>query len=242
MNAEIRVGWRVGDGWAGKVSAISAILGPYNAEVFGVSEAEPLPDELLTVAQCLLMPADDLTNLLGGGGGDDDDGGDSGGGCGGGGCSGGGDGTGPRVPLEHDQSFARLVGVALRTAVDAALARYVQPREAVLPGEGPGENGEEVLARSARRRAAAATIVEGEMRALRATRRAASELMGAGGEAVPGGGGVGPPSRSGSDDDDASDAEAADNAMRPLRKRRRRAPPPRVLFADDDVHVPNAAE
>ena len=239
MNAEIRVGWRVGDGWAGKVSAISAILGPYNAEVFGVSEAEPLPDELLTVAQCLLMPADDLTKLLGGGGGDDDDGGDSGGGCGGGGCSGGGDGTGPRVPLEHDQSFARLVGVALRTAVDAALARYVQPREAVLPGEGPGE---EVLARSARRRAAAATIVEGEMRALRATRRAASELMGAGGEAALGGGGVGPPSRSGSDDDDASDGEAADNAMRPLRKRRRRAPPPRVLFADDDVHAPNAAE
>ncbi len=228
MNAEMRVGWRVGEGWAGKVSAISAILGPYNAEVFGVSEAEPLPDELLTVVQCLLMPADDLKNLLGGGddGGGDDDGG------GGGGCD--GDGTSPRMPLEQDQSFARLVGVALTTAVDAALARYSRPQEAEPPEEGPGE-GEEGSARRARRRAAAATIVEGEMRALRATRRAASELMGAGGEAAPAGGGARPPSRSGSDDDGASDGDEAADGMGAARKRRRRAPPPRILFADSPL-------
>ena len=43
------VRWRVGAGWAGKVEAVTAALRPYGG-VVGVSEAEPMPDQLLEVS------------------------------------------------------------------------------------------------------------------------------------------------------------------------------------------------
>ncbi|EOD22821.1 hypothetical protein EMIHUDRAFT_195202 [Emiliania huxleyi CCMP1516] len=56
-------GWEVGAAWEAKAAACGRLLEPYGGEV-SVSEAEPLPDALLTVVQLMLLPADDFAELL----------------------------------------------------------------------------------------------------------------------------------------------------------------------------------
>ena len=161
--------WDARVGWDARVDACTQLLRPYSGRA-GVSAVEPLPDALLTVALLLLMPHEDLVELLSDGEAADDAGGGetrSGGGA-------AGDGTSARVPmldssvLEGEPLLAAAVVEALVAAVASAEGRYAPPSSAA-PSDGS--------AATARRLATACTLVDAERAALSASRRAAMKLL-----------------------------------------------------------------
>ena len=85
--------WAACEGWEAKVAACSRLLAPHGGTV-GVSEGEPLPEALLTVALLLLMPCEDFAALLRGDDDSDDDDNDGDGDGDGDGGDGGGEGKG----------------------------------------------------------------------------------------------------------------------------------------------------
>ena len=85
--------WAACEGWEAKVAACTRLLAPHGGTV-GVSEGEPLPEALLTVALLLLMPCEDFAALLRGDDDSDDDDNDGDGDGDGDGGDGGGEGKG----------------------------------------------------------------------------------------------------------------------------------------------------
>ena len=136
--------WAACEGWEAKVAACSRLLAPHGGTV-GVSEGEPLPEALLTVALLLLMPCEDFAALLRGDDDDSDDDDNDGDGDGDGdGGDGGGEGKGKegkggKEGKKGKSSDSRVGmtagGAAGGAAGEGGVARVPMLDSSVLEGE-----------------------------------------------------------------------------------------------------------
>ena len=138
--------WAACEGWEAKVAACSRLLAPHGGTV-GVSEGEPLPEALLTVALLLLMPCEDFAALLRGDDDDSDDDDDGDGNDGDGGGNAGQEGKGGKEGMKGKGGDSRAGtteggaaggaedGAAGGAAGEGGVARVPMLDSSVLEGE-----------------------------------------------------------------------------------------------------------
>lgn len=224
--------WDLGDAWEAKEAACTRLLQPHGGQV-AVSVEDALPDELATVMQLMLMPAEDFESLLQDDSDDEDEADEPDGGdakeeeadanatkersagaveaaegklreVGARAATSGEASASAAVdaaaapeaaaserrpplldtsPLDDEPEFAAVVVEALMKAVELAEARYEGAVQAAAPsveaatGSNADSSSDSPSKFHAQRLAAAAVLRGGELRALRATKRAALQLL-----------------------------------------------------------------